>query len=62
MNGRCYQTNYTHIPTIGGRFTLGLWFPTWTGAPNFDVQSLEVDWVRITPFNEDGDRWTPETD
>ena len=29
----CYQTNYTHIPTIGGRFTLGLWFPTWAGEP-----------------------------
>jgi len=62
IDGRCYQTNHTHIPTIGGRFTLGLWFPTWTGAPDFDTQSLDVDWVRITPFNESGDRWVKETE
>ena len=62
IDGKCYQTNYTHIPAIGGRFTLGLWFPTWTGAPDFDNQSLDVDWVRITPFNESGDRWVKETE
>jgi hypothetical protein len=62
IDGKCYQINYTHIPTIGGRFTLGLWFPTWTGAPNFDTESLDVDWVRITPFNESGDRWVKETE
>lgn len=57
----CYQTNYTHVPTIGGQLTLGIWFPTWTGKPDFDTQELEVDWVRITPFNEKGDQWSPET-
>lgn len=57
----CYQTNYTHVPTIGGQFTLGVWFPTWTGKRDFDTQELDVDWVRITPFNEKGDEWAPET-
>jgi beta-glucanase (GH16 family) len=62
IDDKCYQTNYTHIPTIGGRFTVGLWFPTWTGAPNFDTESLDVDWVRITPFNESGDQQMKEAD
>jgi len=62
IDGKCYQTNYTHIPTIGGRFTVGLWFPTWTGSPNFDTQSLDIDWVRITPFNENGDQEMKETE
>jgi beta-glucanase (GH16 family) len=62
IDDKCYQTNYTHIPTIGGRFTLGIWFPTWTGTASFDSQSLDVDWVRITPFNENGDLWMKETD
>jgi beta-glucanase (GH16 family) len=61
IDGVCYQTNYTHVPTIGGQFTLGVWFPVWTGKPDFDTQEMDVDWVRITPFNENGDQWSPET-
>jgi len=60
--GGCYQTNYTQIPTIGRRFTLGLWFPTWTGEPDFDTEMLEVSWVKITPFNESADVWVKETE
>lgn len=62
VDDKCYQTNYTHVPTIAGRFTLGLWFPTWTGSPNFDTQSLDINWVRITPFHERGDEWAKETE
>jgi beta-glucanase (GH16 family) len=61
VDGKCYQTNYTHIPTIGGRFNLGQWFPTWAGDADFDTQELDVKWVRITPFNENGDQSVPET-
>ena len=55
------QTNYTSIPTIAGRFWVGLWFPSWTGTPAFDTEALLVDWVRITPFHEAADQWVPET-
>ena len=57
----CFQTNYTSIPTIAGRFWLGLWFPAWTGIPEFEQQSLDIDWVRVTPFEESGDAWVPES-
>src|ERR1022692_4189021 len=61
IDGVCYQTNYTHIPTIGGRFWIGYWFSAWSGTPNFVTQELDVDWVRITPFHENGDQSVPET-
>ncbi|HVU28266.1 MAG TPA: IPT/TIG domain-containing protein [Verrucomicrobiae bacterium] len=61
IDGVCYQTNYTHIPTIGGRFWIGYWFSGWSGTPNFVTQEMDVDWVRITPFNENGDQFVPET-
>jgi beta-glucanase (GH16 family) len=55
------QTNYTDVPTIAGRFWLGLWFPSWAGNPAFDVDGLLIDWVRIAPFHESGDQTVPET-
>jgi len=61
IDGVCYQINYTHIPTIGGRFWIGYWFSSWSGTPSFDTQELDVDWVRITPFSESGDQSVPET-
>ena len=61
IDGQCYQTNYTHVPNIAGRLWLGLWFPTWTGNPEFDTQYLEVDWVRIEPYQETGDLFINET-
>jgi beta-glucanase (GH16 family) len=66
-----------NIPSQASRFWLGIWFPAagykeqldgqyvervgWAGDPDFDQASLEIDWVRITPFNEANDRWEPET-
>jgi beta-glucanase (GH16 family) len=51
-----------HVPTIAGRLYLGIWFAEWAGseAP-FDQEWLEVDWVRITPLNEPGDRFEAES-
>jgi hypothetical protein len=51
------------------RFWLGIWFPAsgykdlvgWAGNPDFDKTTLELDWVRITPFNEANDRYEAET-
>jgi len=61
IDGVLKQTNHAHVPTIGGRFWIGLWFPAWAGTPDFNTQSLDVDWVRITPFDESGDRYVAES-
>ena len=66
-----------NIPYRASRFWLGIWFPAagfkervdgetvsrvgWAGDPNFDQATLEIDWVRVTPFNEVNDRYEPET-
>ena len=66
-----------NIPAQASRFWLGIWFPAagykeqiegeyvdrvgWAGDPDFAEATLEIDWVRITPFNELNDRWEPET-
>ena len=66
-----------NIPSAASRFWLGIWFPAagykelidgeyvdrigWAGDPSFDSTTLEIDWVRITPFNEGNDRWLSET-
>ena len=66
-----------NIPFRASRFWLGIWFPAagfqeridgetvprvgWAGDPDFDQATLEIDWVRITPFNEANDRYEPET-
>ncbi|MCP3967377.1 MAG: glycoside hydrolase family 16 protein [Lentisphaerae bacterium] len=52
------------------RFWLGVWFPAagwkptgdvgWAGSPQFDTTNLEIDWVKITPLNEERDKWEPE--
>ena len=55
-------TNTTYVPTVAGRLYIGIWFPEWAGgsAP-FDTETLDIDWVRITPFHEEGDAFIPET-
>jgi hypothetical protein len=45
----------THVPYIASNLWIGVWFPGWAGEPLFDVDSMIVDWVRITPFNEPND-------
>ncbi|WP_313134673.1 hypothetical protein [Anaerocolumna sp.] len=52
------ETSYTNIPTNSGRFWIAAWFPNeWAGVPDFDISVFEVDYVKITPFNESGDRF-----
>ena len=55
-------TNRDHIPNIASRLWIAAWFPRdWAGTPQFDSSELIVDWVRITPFEEDGDNFSPES-
>lgn len=62
LDGMFLRSITTDIPDIAGRFWLGAWFPNqWTGTPNFDTETFEIDWVKITPFAEPGDRFLPET-
>ncbi len=50
-------TSYDYIPSNAGRLWLGLWFPRyWAGTPYFDTTVFEVDYIKITPFNESGDK------
>lgn len=58
LDDRLLRTTKTTIPVDAGNFWIGLWFPkNWVGEPAFDEETLEVDWVRITPFTEPGDRY-----
>ncbi|MBL8795370.1 MAG: sigma-70 family RNA polymerase sigma factor, partial [Planctomycetia bacterium] len=62
IDGQKMQTIATHVPNLPGRLWLGVWFPRdWAGQPDFDTERLEVDWVRITPFKQTGDRFAVET-
>ena len=58
-DGVLVATNRDHVPNIASRLWIAAWFPRdWAGTPQFDESEVVVDWVRITPFNEDGDEWT----
>ena len=62
VDGALKNTCTTNIPTIAGRYWIGVWFPNgWAGTPNFDSDVMLVDWVRITPFNESGDQFITES-
>lgn len=58
LDGKHVHTATEKIPSAAGRFWLGLWFPQgWAGEPNFDSGTMEIDWVKITQFKNDGDEW-----
>ena len=62
VDGVLVNTNYTHIPVNAGRLWLGAWFPrNWAGTPNFDTTVFEIDWVKITPYNQIGDVYSQES-
>ena len=58
-----------NVPFRAARFWLGTWFPAagyagdvgWTGNPEFDTTAAHIAWVRITPFDQQRDRWVDET-
>lgn len=62
VDGKFIYSSTKDIPFIKGRFTLGTWFPQWAGGKaDFDRIFLEIDWVKITPFNEPNDKTVRET-
>lgn len=62
LDNKFIYTCKENIPFIKGRLTLGTWFPQWAGgAAAFDRVYTEVDWVKITPFNEPNDKIQPES-
>lgn len=51
------RTIETNVPVQAGRFWIGVWCPpAFTGPADFDTARMEVAWVKITPFNEPGDK------
>ncbi|MEY3416216.1 MAG: Vibrio phage vB VpaS [Bacteroidota bacterium] len=62
LDDKFIYTTTEHIPDIKGRLTLGTWFPEWAGGKaDFDRIFLEIDWVKVTPFNEPNDKSIRET-
>lgn len=62
VDNKLIASNTTNVPTHKGRFWIGIWFPNgWAGEANFDRTELDVDYVKITPFNEEGDVLSNET-
>lgn len=62
IDNKLIATNTTNVPTHKGRFWIGIWFPNgWAGEANFDSTEFDVDYVKITPFNEPGDILSTET-
>ena len=62
VDGVLVATNRAHVPTLASRLWIAAWFPRgWAGTPQFHTSELVVDWVRITPFQEEGDEWSPES-
>ena len=54
LDGDYLTTITTNVPFFAGRMWLGAWFPnSWAGEPNFDVEVMEVDYFKFTPFDED---------
>ncbi|MBN1899384.1 MAG: glycoside hydrolase family 16 protein [Spirochaetes bacterium] len=55
LDGKLVYTLEEMIPTVAGQFWCGIWFPNWVGEPKFDTGYMYIDWVKITPFFEEGD-------
>ena len=54
-DGKYITTYYTDIPWHAGRWWLGIWFPTWIGSPNFNIDHMYIDWTKVTPYWEAND-------
>lgn len=57
LDGIHVHTATEKIPTAAGRFWLGAFTKGWAGEPDFVQGEMEIDWVRIAPFAEDGDEY-----
>ncbi len=51
----------TTVPTNAGRFMMATLFPDDAGPAPFNAGRPKIDWVEITPFNEAGDCYVPES-
>lgn len=51
----------TTIPSKAGRFMIATLCPVEAGRAPFNAGLVKIDWVRITPFNEAGDVYEPES-
>ena len=49
------ETITTNVPSRMSQLWIGNWFPSWAGTPDFAVDTMFVDWVKIIPFHEPND-------
>lgn len=50
FDGSLILTSTTNVPNYNAQFNLGVWFPNgWAGTPNFNIDYMYIDWVKITP-------------
>jgi beta-glucanase (GH16 family) len=47
--------NLNHVPSHAASFWIGIWFPWWIKESNFDTEYMYIDWIRITPYQEEND-------
>lgn len=45
----------TNVSPVAARLTIGGWFPTWAGVPNWDVANLYISDVTLTSSHDEGD-------
>lgn len=56
IDGKLFKTITTNVPFVKGQFWAGVWFPNnWAGEPEFEIDYLLIDWVKIKPFNQSND-------
>jgi beta-glucanase (GH16 family) len=61
VDGAPVRTIETNVPDRAGRLWVGVWCPrSFAGPADFDTARMVVDWIRITPFGEAGDRFVEE--
>ena len=55
-DNKLMHTSYETVPDIASKFWIGIWFPWWIGRADFSTDYMYVDWIKITPFREPGDK------
>mmetsp|Transcript_27643 Transcript_27643/g.40812 ORF Transcript_27643/g.40812 Transcript_27643/m.40812 type:complete len:769 (-) Transcript_27643:70-2376(-) len=62
LDDKLFATNRDHVPFYSGRLWIGAWFPNkWAGEANFDISQMEIDYVKITPFENEVYACPPES-